>query len=31
VTAWNDGETRESRTVSVAADGSAAEVDFLIR
>jgi hypothetical protein len=31
VTAWNDGETRESRTVTVAHDGSAPEVDFLIR
>jgi plastocyanin len=31
VTAWNDGEARESRTVHVAADGSAPEVDFLLR
>jgi plastocyanin len=31
VMAWNDGEMRESRTVTVAPDGSSAEVDFHIR
>jgi plastocyanin len=31
VLAWSDGEIRETRTATVAADGSSAEVDFLIR
>ncbi len=31
VNAWNDGENRQTRTVVVPSDGSAAEVDFIIQ